>query len=145
MLASTTVLPSLYESSTDEKAISSLFCRSSFPPPATDISPVVEHLKTLKAANSRAWAAVRAILNDSNSAHEEMMCLHWRTPHHDDHPNFHPFERLLTTSCHDVSYVLTSLLNVRPVPGWWDEKARTNFLEFFGHLLRYFCFSQVRG
>ncbi|VDL59737.1 unnamed protein product [Hymenolepis diminuta] len=141
MLASSSLLPSIYECNDNNRTITAQFSNDSFPAPVTRSSPVVNLLQSLKAGNSRAWAAMQALLSNEASR-EDMMCLNWRNPPHDDNPNFHPFERLLSSVCHDMGYVLTSLLNVRPIPGWWDEKARQNFMNYFKELLRYFCFSQ---
>lgn len=143
MLASSNLLPSIYECNDNNKTITAQFSNGSFPAPVTQSSPVVNLLQSLKSGNSRAWAAMRALLSNEASR-EDMMCLDWHNPPHDDNPNFHPFERLLSSVCHDIGYVLTSLLNVRPIPGWWDEKARQNFMNYFKELLRYFCFAQVR-
>ncbi|KAM3181319.1 hypothetical protein ACTXT7_014606 [Hymenolepis weldensis] len=141
MLASSNLLPSIYECNDNNKTITAQFSNNSFPAPVTQSSPVVNLLQSLKSGNSRAWGAMRALLSNEASR-EDMMCLNWRNPPHDDNPNFHPFERLLSSVCHDMGYVLTSLLNIRPIPGWWDEKARQNFMNYFKELLRYFCFSQ---
>nr|CDS30434.2 e3 ubiquitin protein ligase ubr2 [Hymenolepis microstoma] len=141
ILTSSNLLPSIYESTDSNKTITAQFCNSSLPSPLTQSSSVLNLMQSLKSGNSRAWTAMRTLLNNKTPC-EDMMCLTWHNPPHDGNPNFHPFERLLGSVSHDVGYVLTSLLNIRPIPGWWNEKARQNFMNYFKELLRYFCFAQ---
>ncbi|VDO05848.1 unnamed protein product [Rodentolepis nana] len=139
--SSSSLLPSIYESNDSNKTISAQFCNSSLPPPIIQSSSVLNVMKSHKFANSRAWAAMRALLNDKPSC-EDMLCLKWSSSPLDSNSNFHPFERLIGSVSHDVGYVLTSLLNIRPIPGWWTEIARQNFMNYFSELLRYFCLVQ---
>ncbi|VDD74451.1 unnamed protein product [Mesocestoides corti] len=127
-------LPAFYEVSHSNITLASLLS-----PKLPALPSVFEtRLRALRSANPQAWARAHEALT---SGEAEPRAFVWRhVP--DERPEFCPFERILHTT-YDLRYVLTSLLNVRPLAGesskcpssWWGVNARKNFMVFFRTLL----------
>lgn len=111
-------------------------------------------LTQLRSQNPEAWAQANRYLSthaDAESYRLPPRAFHWPNER-DARPEFHPFERQLRVF-NDTRFILTSLLNVKPLAGesdewpsgWWvDTSARENFIDYFRRLLQLLGFLQVR-
>ena len=148
ILDNSEALPGIYNAPRGYSTLFTQFCGDALdspiaaPPPFLDI-----HIRALRSANARAWRQAKEAIELCGGGvggvtNDYLMSFRWRRSTIDPGA-FNPFERLFNTTCHSLEFLLTSLLNVRPLPGWWDANARKNFLCFFRKFLKILVYLQV--
>ncbi|VDK43147.1 unnamed protein product [Taenia asiatica] len=144
VLDNSETLPGLYDARRGYRTLFMQFCGHGLDSQSAALPTLLaSRFRALRNANVRAWHQAKEAVEAANGggANDYLMTFHWRhSPI--ELPAFNPFERLLHTTCDDLHYLLTSLLNVRPLPGWWEAKARNNFLCFFHKFLKLLCYTQ---
>uniref|UniRef100_A0A0R3X6X4 E3 ubiquitin-protein ligase n=1 Tax=Hydatigena taeniaeformis TaxID=6205 RepID=A0A0R3X6X4_HYDTA len=146
VLDNSEILPGIYDPRRGHRTLLMQFCDGLDSPSAALPTLLASRFQALRNANTRAWDQAKKAVEAANGGggNDYLMTFHWRhSPI--ELPAFNPFERLLHTTCDDLHYLLTSLLNVRPLPGWWEPKARKHFLCFFHKFLKLLCYTQVRA
>lgn len=145
VLDNSEILPGIYDARRGYRTLFTQFCGNGLDSPSAALPTLLaSRFRALRNANVRAWDQAKEAVEAANGggSNDYLMTFHWRhSPI--ELPAFNPFERLLHTTCDDLHYLLTSLLNVRPLPGWWEAKARDHFLCFFHKFLKLLCYTQV--
>ena len=150
MLDNCETLLGIYDAPRGYENLFTQFCGDAFDSPTAAPPPFLNtRIQALRGANTRAWRQAKEAIElccrsggGSGANTDYLMTFAWRRSTIDPGA-FNPFERLLSTTTENVQFMLVSLLNLRPLPGWWDAKARTNFLHFFRKFLKILVYTQV--
>ncbi|CDS37527.1 e3 ubiquitin protein ligase ubr2 [Echinococcus multilocularis] len=144
VLDNSETLPGIYDAQRGYRTLFTQFCGDGLDSPSAALPTLLaSRFRALRNANVKAWDQAKEAVEAASGggSNDYLMTFHWRhSPI--ELPAFNPFERLLHTTCDDLHYLLTSLLNVRPLPGWWETKARKHFLCFFHKFLKLLCYTQ---